>query len=203
MSKRMIAAASSGDDEQLASVGIERTGIEVRVADGDDNPVGIGEIGEVLVRGETVMSGYWNRPQDSAETLRGGWLHTGDLARMDRFGYLMLLDRKKDLIISGGMNIYAREIEDILLTHPGVAEAAVIGVPDAEWGESVAAILVAADGESIDPKSLDRLCLEKIARYKRPKRYEFVTELPKNAAGKVLKRELRAVYGASPTAAGG
>ena len=203
MSKRMIAAASSGDDERLASVGIERTGIEVRIADGDDNPVGFGETGEVLVRGETVMSGYWNRPQDSAETLRGGWLHTGDLARMDRFGYLMLLDRKKDLIISGGMNIYAREIEDILLTHPGVAEAAVIGVPDAEWGENVAAILVAADGESIDPKSLDRLCLEKIARYKRPKRYEFVTELPKNAAGKVLKRELRAVYGASPTPAGG
>ena len=104
----------------------------------------------------------------------------------------------KDLIISGGMNIYAREIEDVLLTHPGVAEAAVIGVPDAEWGESVAAILVAAAGESIDPQSLDRLCLATIARYKRPKRYEFVTELPKTAAGKVLKRELRGTYGAAP-----
>jgi long-chain acyl-CoA synthetase len=203
MSKRMIAAASIDAAERLASVGIERTGIEVRIADADDNPVGRGEIGEVLVRGDTVMSGYWNRPRESVETLRGGWLHTGDLGSMDRSGYLMLLDRKKDLIISGGMNIYAREIEDILLTHPGVAEAAVIGVPDAEWGESVAAILVAADGESIDPRSLDRLCLATIARYKRPKRYEFVTELPKNAAGKVLKRELRDTYGAASIPAGG
>jgi len=137
------------------------------------------------------MSGYWNRPEDSKQVLRGGWLHTGDLGRMDGRGILTLLDRKKDLIISGGMNIYAREIEDILLTHPGLTEAAVIGLPDPEWGESVAAILVPAEGQLIDAASLDRLCLERIARFKRPKRYEFVTELPKNPAGKVLKRELR------------
>ena len=192
MSQRMIAAAADADDEiRLASVGIERTGIEVRVASENDEPCPCGEVGEVLVRGETVMSGYWNRPEDSKQVLRGGWLHTGDLGRMDGRGILTLLDRKKDLIISGGMNIYAREIEDILLTHPGLTEAAVIGLPDPEWGESVAAILVPAEGQLIDAASLDRLCLERIARFKRPKRYEFVTELPKNPAGKVLKRELR------------
>jgi long-chain acyl-CoA synthetase len=192
MSQRMIAAAAaSGDDQRLASVGIERTGIEVRIAAEDDGPVALGEVGEVLVRGETVMSGYWNRGDDSAETLRGGWLHTGDMGRMDACGYLSLLDRKKDLIISGGMNIYAREIEDILLTHPDITEAAVIGLPDAEWGESVAAVLVAVSDRQVNRESLDRLCLEQIARFKRPKRYEFVADLPKNAVGKVLKRELR------------
>jgi long-chain acyl-CoA synthetase len=195
MSKNMIAeAAASGDMQRLVSVGIARTGIAMRVADDDGRPLPAGEIGEVLVRGDTVMSGYWNRPEASAETLRDGWLHTGDLGRMDEQGYLTLLDRKKDLIISGGMNIYAREIEEVLLAHPAVAEAAVIGVPDAEWGESVAAIVVAAAGAALDARELDRLCLAKIARFKRPKRYEFVAYLPKNAAGKVLKRELREKY---------
>jgi long-chain acyl-CoA synthetase len=195
MSKTMIAqAAAAGDDDRLVSVGIARTGITVRIADSDGNPLSANEIGEVLVRGDTVMSGYWNRPEASQETLHGGWLHTGDLGRMDERGFLTLLDRKKDLIISGGANIYAREIEEILLTHPAVAEAAVIGLPDVEWGESVAAVVVVALGATIDAIELDRLCLAKIARFKRPKRYEFVSDLPKNAAGKVLKRELRDHY---------
>lgn len=195
MSKKMIAAAAAaGDDDRLISVGIARTGIVLRIADNDGREVPAGEIGEVLVRGETVMRGYWNRPEATQETLRDGWLHTGDLGRLDAQGYLTLLDRKKDLIISGGMNIYAREIEEVLLTHPAIAEAAVIGLPDAEWGESVAAVIVAAPDAAVDIGTLDRLCLERIARFKRPKRYEFVESLPKNAAGKVLKRELRDHY---------
>jgi long-chain acyl-CoA synthetase len=195
MSKTMIAeAAVAGDEERLVSVGIARMGITVQIAGNDGEPLPVGEIGEVLVRGETVMSGYWNRPEATAETLQGGWLHTGDLGRTDERGFLTLLDRKKDLIISGGMNIYAREIEEVLLAHPAVCEAAVIGLPDAEWGESVAAVVVANPGSAVSAGELDRLCLAKIARFKRPKRYEFASDLPKNAAGKVLKRELRELY---------
>lgn len=194
MSKAMIAeAAAASDDERLISVGIARTGVEVRIAGDGGESVPTGTVGEVLVRGETVMAGYWNRPDATAEALDGGWLHTGDLGRLNGAGYLTLLDRKKDLIISGGSNIYAREIEEVLLSHPGVAEVAVIGLPDLEWGESVAAVVVAS---AVTPTAdeLDRLCLDRIARYKRPKRYEFVAALPKNAAGKVLKRELRDMY---------
>jgi long-chain acyl-CoA synthetase len=193
MSKTMIAeAAAAGDHERLVSVGIARTGMTVRVADHNCGPLPPGEIGEVLVRGETVMSGYWNRPEATQQTLHQGWLHTGDLGRMDERGFLTLLDRKKDLIISGGVNIYAREIEEVLLLHPAVAEVAVIGLPDAEWGESVAAIVVLRT--AIDADELDNLCLTKIGRFKRPRRYEFVGDLPKNAAGKILKRELRDQY---------
>lgn len=197
MSKAMIAeAATEPDDERLVSVGIARTGIEVRIAGDDGEAVPTGTVGEVFVRGETVMAGYWNRPDATAEALAGGWLHTGDLGRFDSDGYLTLLDRKKDLIISGGSNIYAREIEEVLLSHPGVAEVAVIGLPDPEWGENVAAIVVVSDIPPT-PDELDRFCLDRIARYKRPKRYEFVAALPKNAAGKVLKRELRDMYARS------
>jgi long-chain acyl-CoA synthetase len=195
MSKAMIAeAAATNDDGRLVSVGIARTGITMRIAGADTQSLPAGEIGEVLVRGETVMRGYWNRPEATAETLQGGWLHTGDLGRVDERGFLMLLDRKRDLIISGGMNIYAREIEEVLLTHPAVIEAAVIGLPDTDWGESVAAVVVTAPDTAISANELDEICLTKIARFKRPKRYEFVSDLPKNAAGKVLKRELRDYY---------
>ncbi|MFN6979576.1 MAG: class I adenylate-forming enzyme family protein, partial [Gemmobacter sp.] len=154
-------------------------------------PVPDDTVGEVCVRGETVMAGYWRRPEATAEALRGGWLHTGDLGRMDGQGFLTLLDRKKDLIISGGSNIYAREIEDVLAMHPGVAEVAVIGLPHAEWGEAVVACIV--PGPDVPtPAALDALCLEHLARFKRPKRYAFLSALPRNAAGKVLKRDLRA-----------
>jgi long-chain acyl-CoA synthetase len=195
MSKTMFAeAAAASEHERLGSVGVARTGMTVRVADGNCRSLPPGEIGEVLVRGETVMSGYWNRPEATQEALHQGWLHTGDLGRMDERGFLTLLDRKKDLIISGGVNIYAREIEEVLLSHPAVSDVAVIGLPDVEWGESVAAIVVLRAGAGIGANELDELCLTRIGRFKRPKRYEFVGDLPKNAAGKVLKRELREQY---------
>ena len=177
--------------ERLGSVGRAQTGVELAVLDVQDHPVPAGEIGEVCVRGDVVMAGYLGNPQATATTLANGWLHTGDLGRLDERGYLTLVDRSKDLIISGGSNIYPREVEEVLLLHPAIREVAVIGVPDADWGESVLAAVVKKEGHIPDEKELDLFCLEHIARFKRPKRYVFVDELPKNATGKVLKRELR------------
>ena len=176
---------------RMQSVGSTRTDVEVRVADEDDRPVPPGEPGEVLVRGGVVMAGYWDQPEATAEALRGGWLHTGDVGSMDEDGYLTLLDRSKDLVISGGMNIYPREVEEVLLTHPGVQAVAVVGRPDPEWGESVVAFVVAEPGREPAPEDLDRTCIERIARFKRPKEYHLVEQLPTNNYGKVLKRELR------------
>ncbi len=177
--------------ERLGSVGRAQVGVEVTVLDDDGRPVAPGTIGEVCVRGDTVMAGYLGNAQATAEALAGGWLHTGDLGRFDEAGYLTLVDRNKDLIISGGSNIYPREVEEVLLMHPAIKEAAVIGVPDAHWGEAVVAVLVTEAGHIPDEQELDLFCLEHIARFKRPKRYVFVDELPKNATGKVLKRDLR------------
>jgi long-chain acyl-CoA synthetase len=176
---------------RLASVGTAHTGVEVRVVDADDRPVAPGQPGEVLVRGDVVMSGYWQDPAATAKTLSGGWLHTGDLGRLDEDGFLTLMDRSKDLIISGGSNIYPREVEEVLLTHPAVAEVAVIGEPDPEWGERVCAFVVLREGAQADTDSLDRHCLEHIARFKRPRRWLLVDSLPKNNYGKVPKRILR------------
>jgi len=178
--------------DRLQSVGVPRTDVEVRVVGDDDRELPIGEVGEVVVRGEVVMAGYWNQPDATAETLRGGWLHTGDIGSFDADGYLTLRDRSKDLIISGGMNIYPREVEEALLRHPGVRAAAVVGRPDREWGEAVVAFVVAAEGDAAPAADdLDRTCLEHIARFKRPKEYRFVDALPTNNYGKVVKRELR------------
>ena len=175
----------------MQSVGVPRTDVEVRVVD-DGRELPVGEAGEVVVRGDVVMAGYWNQPEATAETMRNGWLHTGDVGSFDADGYLTLRDRSKDLIISGGMNIYPREVEEALLRHPGVRAAAVVGRPDAEWGEAVVAFVVAADGTAPPPaEDLDRTCLDHIARYKRPKDYRFVDALPTNNYGKVVKRELR------------
>jgi acyl-CoA synthetase (AMP-forming)/AMP-acid ligase II len=175
--------------ERLQSVGFPRTDVEVRVVDDADREL---PVGEVVVRGDVVMAGYWNQPDATAEALRGGWLHTGDVGSFDDDGYLTLRDRSKDLIISGGMNIYPREVEEVLLRHPGVRAAAVVGRPDPEWGEAVVAFVVAVDGAAPPPvEDLDRTCLTNIARYKRPKDYRFVDALPTNNYGKVLKRELR------------
>jgi long-chain acyl-CoA synthetase len=194
MPKPILAAAIvAGDEPRMVSVGLARTSIEVAVVDPDDRPLPPGEVGEVAVRGDTVMAGYWNLPEASAAALRGGWLHTGDLGALDAQGFLSLLDRSKDLVISGGSNIYPREIEDVLLEHPAVAEAAVIGAPDPEWGESVVAFVVPLDGR-IDVAELEALCLRRIARFKRPKHWRVVDSLPKNGAGKVLKRALRELY---------
>jgi acyl-CoA synthetase (AMP-forming)/AMP-acid ligase II len=133
------------------------------------------------------MSGYWNNPNATADTLREGWLYTGDMGSFDDRGYLTLRDRSKDVVISGGSNVYPREVEEALLEHPGVTEACVVGAPDAEWGEVVVAFVVGSAGE----QALDAHLLDRIARFKRPKRYIFVDELPKNSYGKVLRRELR------------
>lgn len=178
--------------ERLQSVGSPRTDVEVRVVDDDDSELPNGESGEIVVRGDVVMPGYWNQPDESAEALRNGWLHTGDIGSFDAEGYLTLRDRSKDLIISGGMNIYPREVEEALLRHPGVRAVAVVGRPDPEWGESVVAFVVGGDDAApLQADALDRTCLDSIARFKRPKEYRFVDDLPTNNYGKVVKRELR------------
>ena len=178
--------------ERLESVGVPRTNVEVRVVDESDRELPTGEIGEVVVRGDVVMAGYWNAPDATTEALQGGWLHTGDLGSFDADGYLTLRDRSRDLIISGGMNIYPREVEEALLHHPDVRSVAVVGRSDAEWGETVVAFVVSADPSAPPPTvDLDEACLERIARYKRPRDYRFVDGLPTNNYGKVVKRELR------------
>ena len=177
--------------ERLASAGRPFACLEVMVADADDAPVPVGETGEILCRGDVVMPGYWRNPEATAATLEGGWLHTGDLGAFDADGFLTLKDRSKDMIISGGSNIYPREIEEVLLTHAGVREVSVIGRPDAEWGEVAVAYVVGAASAG----ELDALCLSAIARFKRPKDYVFVESLPKNNYGKILKTELREMDG--------
>ncbi len=177
--------------ERLASVGPAQTGVEVRVAGENDTPLPVGEIGEILVRGDVVMKGYWQNEAASAETLRGGWLHTGDMGALDEEGFLTLKDRSKDVIISGGSNIYPREVEEILLRHDGVLECSVIGRAHPDWGEEVVAFVVRKPGAEVREAELDALCLAEIARFKRPKAYRFIDALPKNNYGKVLKTELR------------
>ena len=184
-------------EERLASTGRAFSNVEVRVADEDERALPAGEIGEIQVRGEVVMNGYWNNPEATEAALRGGWLHTGDVGIIDEEGYVTLKDRSKDMIISGGTNIYPREIEEVLLTHSGVSEVAVIGRPDPEWGESVIAYVVAA-GDTPAQDSLDRHCLDHMARFKRPKAYRFVEALPKNNYGKVVKTEIRDLEAAQP-----
>jgi long-chain acyl-CoA synthetase len=175
-------------ETRLASAGTPYACVEVAVVDGEGRALPIGETGEVICKGVPVMAGYWDNPQATAKSLRDGWLYTGDVGAFDESGYLTLKDRSNDLIISGGSNIYPREVEEVLLTHEGVREVSVIGRPDAEWGESVIAYVVGEAGS----QALDALCLERIARFKRPKEYVFVEALPKNNYGKVLKTELRA-----------
>ncbi|MDF2466699.1 MAG: AMP-dependent synthetase [Ramlibacter sp.] len=177
--------------QRLASVGIAQTPVEVRVADPKGYPLPIGEVGEVLVRGDTVMAGYWRDADATAAALRGGWLFTGDMGELDADGFLTLKDRSKDMIISGGSNIYPREVEEVLLLAPGVAEVSVVGAPDPEWGEVVVAFVVPRPGFELDAAQLDDVCLQHIARFKRPKQYRIVDSLPKNNYGKVLKTTLR------------
>jgi acyl-CoA synthetase (AMP-forming)/AMP-acid ligase II len=175
------------DDAILGSVGYPRSGMQVAVLRADDTPADVGEIGEIVCRGDVVMCGYWRNPDATGAALRDGWLRTGDMGSFDARGYLTLHDRSKDVVISGGTNIYPREVEEALLEHPGVSEACVVGAPDAEWGEVVVAFIVG----SAAPNDLDAHLLQRIARFKRPKRYLTVDQLPKNSYGKVLKRELR------------
>jgi acyl-CoA synthetase (AMP-forming)/AMP-acid ligase II len=190
----------NGSDEQLrrfVSVGVVRTNVEVAVFDEEDREVPRGEMGEIVTRSDVVMKGYWMDPDASAATLRNGWLHTGDLGYMDEKGYVFLMARSKDLIISGGENIYAREVEDVLVRHPAVQEVAVIGVPDLEWGESVKAVVVTEGDSAVTEADLIAFCKDHIASYKKPKSVDFIDELPKNNYGKIVKKELRARFGAS------
>ena len=187
---------------RLASVGIAQSVVRVTVRGEDGRELPSGEVGEVCVRGDVVMSGYWNNPEATARTLRNQWLHTGDLGELDDDGFLTLRDRSKDLIVSGGSNIYPREVEEVLLLHPAVAEASVVGRPDREWGEAVVAFVVAR-GEPPATAELDRLCLDHIARFKRPKEYRFVERLPKNNYGKVVKTELRDMLRTAATSGAG
>jgi long-chain acyl-CoA synthetase len=177
-------------EARLASVGQAFTGLEVVVADADDRALPAGEVGEILVRGDPVMAGYWGNAAASAAALRNGWLHTGDVGSLDADGFLTLKDRSKDVIISGGANIYPREVEEVLLRHPGVSEVSVVGEKHPEWGEVVVAFVVPR-GAAPETAELDALCLDHIARFKRPRRYRYVDALPKNSTGKVLKTELR------------
>ena len=183
--------------EIMGSVGLPRVNVDVRVADEFDRDLPTGEIGEILVRGEVVMKGYWNNPDATAETLRGGWLHTGDMGALDAEGFLTLKDRSKDMIISGGSNIYPREVEEVLLRHPAVLEVSVIGRPHPDWGEEVVACVVPRSQHKVSAEELDAHCLSAIARFKRPRGYVFLEALPKNNYGKVLKTELRRQHGQS------
>jgi long-chain acyl-CoA synthetase len=177
--------------QRLNSVGRAQAEVEVAILDAAGQEVPPDTVGEIVVRGRTVMKGYWRNPEATAKTIRDGWLWTGDLGKMDADGYVTMQDRSKDMIISGGSNIYPREVEEVLLSHPQVHEVAVVGQPDAEWGEVVVAFVVPAAGKRLDAAELDALCLERIARFKRPKSYRFTEGLPKNNYGKVLKTELR------------
>lgn len=178
-------------EHRIGSAGLPQSGVEVRIVDGDGNDVGTGDVGEVICRSDCVVPGYWQNPQATATAFRDGWLWTGDMGWLDEDGFLTLSDRSRDMVISGGQNIYPREVEEVLARSPDVAEVSVIGRPDAEWGEVVVAYVVAAPGKEPQEADLDALCLSAIARFKRPKAYRFVAELPKNNYGKILKTRLR------------
>ncbi|MFT7137071.1 MAG: long-chain acyl-CoA synthetase, partial [Akkermansiaceae bacterium] len=174
---------------RLGSVGRAQSAVEVRIGDAGGMPVADGTPGEIMVRGQTVMPGYWNNPTATDATLKDGWLMTGDVGMMDAEGFVTLQDRSKDVIITGGSNVYPREVEEVLLEHDGVSEASVVGRAHPDWGEEVVAFIVGTAGEA----ELDALCLGRIARFKRPKTYVRVDSLPKNNYGKVLKTELRSM----------
>jgi acyl-CoA synthetase (AMP-forming)/AMP-acid ligase II len=182
------------EQRKLRSAGIPDIGVQVRIVDEKGNDVQPGEVGEILARSKHIMVGYWHKPEETNTTLVNGWIHTGDMGYCDEEGYLYIADRKKDMIISGGENVYPREVEEVLYEHPAVLEAAVIGVPDPYWVERVHAVVVTRKGMSTTAEELITFCKKRIAGYKAPKDIEFVDSLPKNAAGKILKRELREKY---------
>jgi acyl-CoA synthetase (AMP-forming)/AMP-acid ligase II len=189
-----IVEGPSEKTRRLASCGKGLPDLDVRVLNQTGLDVKPGEVGELTVKGDTVMKGYWKMPEATADVLRDGRLHTGDLATVDEDGFIYVVDRKKDMIISGGLNIYPREIEDILFEHPAVLEAAVIGIPDDKWGESVKALVVLKPGAQCDEDELINHCKAQLGSYKKPKSIEFVDSLPRNPSGKVLKRVLREQY---------
>ncbi|HET9719375.1 MAG TPA: AMP-binding protein, partial [Solirubrobacteraceae bacterium] len=172
------------------SIGVPVGGTEIRLVDDEDNEVPQGEPGELTMRGPFVMQGYWNRDEATEEVMRGGWFHTGDIATVDEDGYYFIVDRKKDLIIRGGYNVYPRELEEVLYEHPAVREAAVLGVPDASLGEEVGAAVVLKEGESLSPDEIREYMKSRVAAYKYPRVVWLTDELPKGPTGKILKREI-------------
>lgn len=186
---------SERDLRRLGSIGIPGANVSVRIVDDEDRDVPVGQPGEILLRHASVMAGYWNNSAATAETLRGGWLHTGDMAKFDEDGFLYLVDRKKDMIISGGENVYSREVENALYQHPAIAEAVVIGIPDPKWGEAVHAVVALKPGGSTTEDELVAHCRTLIAGYKRPRSIDFLDELPKMPTGKIDKVAVRNKYG--------
>lgn len=189
-----LTEGSANQINRLSSAGIPRTDVEVRIFDGDDKELPPGDMGEIVTRSDLVMKGYWRNPEATNRALKNGWLHTGDMGYMDEKGYLFIMDRSKDMIISGGENIYPREIEEVLIRHDAVREVAVIGVPDDKWGEAIKAFVALLPGMSVTEEELISFCRHHIASYKKPKSVDFVDVLPKNNYGKILKRELRVGY---------
>jgi len=182
-------------EKRLASAGREYPGVRIRIVDDSDNMCGTGEIGEVITRSDLVMRGYWNQPCKTEETLRGGWLHTGDIGYMDEDGYLYLVDRKHDKIITGGLNVFPREVEEVISTHPAIAQVAVFGVEDPLWGEAVTAAVVLRKGAESGEDELMAFCKERLAGHKRPKKFHYMDDLPKNPYGKVLRKDLKKKFG--------
>jgi acyl-CoA synthetase (AMP-forming)/AMP-acid ligase II len=180
-------------EKRLQSIGKEGINAEVRIFDDDDRELPPGEVGEIVLRGPNIMKGYWRKPQETADALRTGWYHTGDLGYIDEDGYIYIVDRKKDLIISGGFNVYPKEIENALDTHPAVLESAVVGIPHPRWGETPLAFVVLKKGTPAPrPEEVMEFLQERLADFKLPKGgIRFIPALPRNASGKVLKRELR------------
>lgn len=182
--------------EHLGSIGRPLHHVDTRIVDEKDNDVPVGVVGELVFRGPTIFAGYWDKPAETADAMRGGWFHTGDLARVDERGYMYIVDRKKDMVITGGENVYPVEVEQVLHRHEAIADVAVIGVPDEKWGESVVAVVVRHEGSSVTGEQIIAWVRERIAHYKCPRSVLFVDELPRTATGKILKRQLREMYAA-------
>jgi long-chain acyl-CoA synthetase len=184
-----------GRERKPGSIGTPIEGVEMKLVGEDDEEVTQGEVGEIVIRGHNIMKGYWQRPDATEEAMRGGWFHSGDMARVDEDGYFFIVDRKKDLIIRGGYNVYPREVEEVLYEHPKIREAAVVGVPHDEWGEEIGAAVVAHEGEELTAEEVSAYVKERIAAYKYPRVVWFVDELPKGPTGKILKREIEVPAG--------
>jgi long-chain acyl-CoA synthetase len=186
-----VSSSNHPDKERKpGSIGTPIEGVEMRVVDENDEPVEQGEVGEIVIRGHNIMKGYWQRPDATEEAMRGGWFHSGDMARTDEEGYFFIVDRKKDLIIRGGYNVYPREVEEVLYEHPKIREAAVVGVPHDEWGEEIGAAVVLMEGEELSPEEISAYVKDRIAAYKYPRIVWFLDDLPKGPTGKILKREI-------------
>ncbi|MDD2741634.1 MAG: AMP-binding protein [Rhodocyclaceae bacterium] len=194
MNAAVTARMAAANDPRIGSTGTIRTDVEARVVDANDQELPPGQAGEVVVRGDIVMAGYWNNPEATAEAMRNGWLHTGDIGAFDENGYLFLLDRAKDMIISGGNNVYPREVEEVIVAHPAVANVVVFGIPDAYWGEAVHAVVECQPGMTVTAEEIIKHCGNNMAGYKKPKAVDFMEKLPVSGYGKVMRKEIRETY---------